>query len=142
MASGRLSSLLALEIELAGRAPANRNRITGADQANEHGEPALGCATHSRRTAQAWFSVAQSTSPSTWSSNADLQVRDGGPFCETTGRLRRQRQGNRQSMGQALVETGRILQRRRGARGPEGWPLVHCQCRAERTSSTEWNVMS
>src|ERR1700738_2942415 len=29
LASGRLSSLLALEIELAGRAPANRNRIAG-----------------------------------------------------------------------------------------------------------------
>ena len=54
LASGRLSSLLALEIELAGRAPANRNRIAGADQADQHGEPALGCATHSRRTAQAW----------------------------------------------------------------------------------------
>ena len=49
-----LSSLLALEIELAGRAPANRDRIARADPANEHGEPALGCATHSRRTAQAW----------------------------------------------------------------------------------------
>src|ERR1700704_3842760 len=48
------------EIELAGRAPANRNRIAGTDQADQHGEPALGCATHSRRTAQAWV-VAQST---------------------------------------------------------------------------------
>src|SRR6266850_340093 len=54
LASGRLSSLLALEIELAGRAPANRNRIAGTDQADQHGEPALGCATHSRRTAPAW----------------------------------------------------------------------------------------
>src|ERR1700740_2627417 len=54
LASGRLSSLLALEIELAGRAPANRNRIAGTDQADQHGEPALGCATHSRRTAEAW----------------------------------------------------------------------------------------
>ena len=61
LASGRLSSLLALEIELAGRAPANRNRIAGTDQADQHGEPALGCATRSRRTAQAWVSVAQST---------------------------------------------------------------------------------
>src|SRR6185503_18242350 len=34
LASGRLSSLLALEIELAGRAPANRNRIADADQAD------------------------------------------------------------------------------------------------------------
>src|SRR5258707_7169601 len=54
VASGRLSSLLALEIELAGRAPANRDRIARADPANEHGEPALGCATYPRRTAQAW----------------------------------------------------------------------------------------
>jgi hypothetical protein len=37
-------------IELAGRAPANRDGIAGADQADEHGEPALGCATHPRRT--------------------------------------------------------------------------------------------
>ena len=43
---GRLSPLLALEIELAGRAPANRDRIARADPADEHGEPALGCATH------------------------------------------------------------------------------------------------
>src|ERR1700676_4283088 len=54
VASGRLSSLLALEIELAGRAPANRDRVAGTDQADQHREPALGCATHSRRTAQAW----------------------------------------------------------------------------------------
>src|SRR5260370_27272685 len=37
-----------------GEAPANRDRIAGADPANEHGEPALGCATYPRRTAQAW----------------------------------------------------------------------------------------
>src|SRR3984893_13311444 len=30
------------------------------------------------------FSVAQSTVACTWSSDADLQVRDGGPFCEPT----------------------------------------------------------
>jgi hypothetical protein len=61
VASGRLSSLLALEIELAGRAPANRDGIARADPADEHGEPALGCATYPRRTAQLGFSVAQST---------------------------------------------------------------------------------
>src|SRR3982074_842340 len=55
-AAGRLSSLLALEIELAGRAPANREGVASADPADEHGEPALGCATHPRRTAQAWVS--------------------------------------------------------------------------------------
>src|SRR6266478_252541 len=61
VASGRLSSLLALEIEPAGRALANRDGIARADPADEHGEPALGCAAHPRRTAQAWVSVAQST---------------------------------------------------------------------------------
>jgi hypothetical protein len=54
VASGRLSWLLALEIEFAGRAPANRDRIARADPADERGEPALGCATYPRRTAQAW----------------------------------------------------------------------------------------
>jgi hypothetical protein len=47
---GRLSSLLALEIELAGRVPAKRDGIARADPANEHGGPALGCATYPRRT--------------------------------------------------------------------------------------------
>jgi hypothetical protein len=46
--------LLALEIGLAGRAPANRRRATYADPADGHGEFALGCAAHPRRTAQAW----------------------------------------------------------------------------------------
>jgi hypothetical protein len=46
VASGWLSSLLALEIELAGTAPANRDGIARADPADEHGEPALGYATH------------------------------------------------------------------------------------------------
>jgi hypothetical protein len=36
LASGRLSPLLALEIALAGRAPANRDRTTCADPADEH----------------------------------------------------------------------------------------------------------
>jgi hypothetical protein len=54
VASGRLSPLLGLEIELAGRAPVNRDRTARADPADEHGEPALGCATYPRRTAQAW----------------------------------------------------------------------------------------
>src|SRR6266851_2957405 len=43
-----------LEIELPRRAPANRDGIARADPANEHGEPALGCAAYPRRTAQAW----------------------------------------------------------------------------------------
>src|SRR4029077_14136137 len=53
LASGRLSPLLALEIASTGRATADRGGIAPADQANEQGEPALGCATHARRTAQA-----------------------------------------------------------------------------------------
>ena len=51
LASGRLSPLLVLEIALAGRAPANRDGAARADPADEHGEPALGCAAHPRRTA-------------------------------------------------------------------------------------------
>jgi hypothetical protein len=54
VASGRLSPSLAVEIALAERAPASRVRTTYADPADECGEPALGCATYSRRTAQAW----------------------------------------------------------------------------------------
>src|SRR5258707_6830684 len=59
-ASVRLSSLLALEIELAGRAPANRNRIAGTDQADQHGEPALAPLIHGELL-KPGFSVAQST---------------------------------------------------------------------------------
>jgi type II secretory pathway pseudopilin PulG len=36
------------------RAPANRDRTARADPPDERGEFALGCAAHSRRTAQAW----------------------------------------------------------------------------------------
>src|ERR1700727_323022 len=53
-ASGRLSPLLVLEIALTRRAPANRDRTARADPADERREFALGCAAHSRRTAQAW----------------------------------------------------------------------------------------
>ena len=59
--TGRLSSLLALEIELAGRAPADLDRAACADTASQHGESTLGCTTHPRRTAQAWVEVAQSS---------------------------------------------------------------------------------
>src|ERR1700729_806309 len=48
------SLLLALEVAPIGRATADRHGATRADPADEHGEPALGCATHPRRTAQAW----------------------------------------------------------------------------------------
>ena len=53
LASRRLSPLLALEIVSTGRATADRDRIARADPADEHGEFALGCAAHPRRTAQA-----------------------------------------------------------------------------------------
>src|SRR6202043_363352 len=47
------SLLLALEIASTGRAATDRNGAARADPANEHGESALGRATHPRRTAQA-----------------------------------------------------------------------------------------
>src|SRR5258706_9854561 len=49
LASGRLSSLLALEIALTGRAPANRDRTARAGPADERGEFSFGCAAPSRR---------------------------------------------------------------------------------------------
>src|SRR5690242_1727890 len=52
LASGRLSLLLALEIALTRRAAADQRGATCADPANEHREPAVGRAAHSRRTAQ------------------------------------------------------------------------------------------
>src|ERR1700676_55088 len=53
LAQGRLSLLLALEIAATGRAATDRDGTARADPANEHGEPALGRATHPRRTALA-----------------------------------------------------------------------------------------
>src|SRR5450432_1259002 len=50
---GRLSLLLALEVAPTGRATADRHGTACIDPADEHGEPALGCAAHSRRIAQA-----------------------------------------------------------------------------------------
>src|SRR3979490_3451657 len=44
---------LALEIRSTGRTTADRDRIARADPADEHGEFALRCAAHPRRTAQA-----------------------------------------------------------------------------------------
>ena len=45
--------LLALEVAPIGRATADRHGAARIDPADEHGESALGRATHSRRTAQA-----------------------------------------------------------------------------------------
>jgi transposase InsO family protein len=61
LASGRLSSLLAFEIELAGRAPANRNRIAGTNQADQHGEPALGAPRIHGELLNLGFEIAQSS---------------------------------------------------------------------------------
>jgi hypothetical protein len=47
------AKLLALEVAPTGRAAADRNGAAHADSKDEHGESALGRATHSRRTAQA-----------------------------------------------------------------------------------------
>ena len=48
LAQGRLSLLLALEVAPSGRATADRDGAARADPANEHGEPVLGSAAHSR----------------------------------------------------------------------------------------------
>src|ERR1700722_4441400 len=53
LAQGRLSLLLALEVAPTGRATADRHGATRIDPADDHGESALGRATHPRRTAQA-----------------------------------------------------------------------------------------
>src|ERR1700687_215481 len=60
LAPGRLSLLLALEVAPTGRATADRHGAARVDPADEHGESALGRATHPRRTAQA-REVAQSS---------------------------------------------------------------------------------
>jgi len=53
LAQGGLSLLLALEVARSGRATTDRDRSACADPADECREPALGRATHPRRTAQA-----------------------------------------------------------------------------------------
>src|ERR1700680_4447827 len=89
LAQSRLSSPLALEIKLAGRAPANRDRIARDDPADEHGEPALGCATHPWRTAQSLGLASlnppsRSTWSATWTSEpgmADLSAKPRPRHC-------------------------------------------------------------
>src|SRR6476660_2169125 len=53
LAQSWLSLLLALEIASTGRAATDRDGAARADPVHEPGEPALGRATHPRRTAQA-----------------------------------------------------------------------------------------
>jgi hypothetical protein len=104
LASGRLSPLLAVEIALAGRAPANRLRTTYADPADEYGEFALGRAAHPRRTSLALRCDRNplATSPINpadvftfkWISNADMpgfklaRWRGPVPNRNTTGTVR------------------------------------------------------
>ena len=61
MASGRLSSLLALEIAAAGRATADHDRIARANRADEHGEFAWGAPRIHGELLKLGFSVAQSS---------------------------------------------------------------------------------
>jgi hypothetical protein len=75
LAQGRLSLLLALEVAAIGRATADRHRTARIDPADEHGESALGRATHSRRTVKLGFEVAQS-------SVAKYMVKQRGPRCQ------------------------------------------------------------
>src|SRR5271156_1447553 len=48
LASCWISPLLDLEVSLAGRPPADRNGVAGANTSHEPREATLGCATHSR----------------------------------------------------------------------------------------------
>src|SRR5437660_7277544 len=52
LASGRLPSVLAVEIPLPWRPATDRRRSARTDPADERGKSAVGCATHSWRTAQ------------------------------------------------------------------------------------------
>src|SRR5258708_6213717 len=61
LASGRLSSLLALEIALTGRAPANRDRTERADPADERGEFSLGAPRIHGELLKLGFEIAQSS---------------------------------------------------------------------------------
>ena len=87
LASGRLSPLLALEIGSRGGRPQNRDGIARTDPADEHRRTSFGVrhASTANCSSSGLASLNQA-SPSTWSSDVDLQVRDGGPFCETTRR--------------------------------------------------------
>src|SRR5260370_16208528 len=61
LASHRLSSVLALEVALAGRAVADRDGTPAFDPADEQGERALGRVTHSRELLNLGLQVAQTT---------------------------------------------------------------------------------
>src|ERR1700748_814702 len=87
LAQGRLSLLLALEVAPTGRATADRHGAARADPADEHGEPALGCATHPSANCSSLGLRSRSRAlPSTWSNGEGHPTRDGEPSCITTRR--------------------------------------------------------
>src|ERR1700731_950784 len=89
LAQSWLSLLLALEGAPTGRATADRHGAARAGPADERGEPALGCATHPRRTAQAWvwrrsINRRQVHGQATWTSEsgmADLSAKPRSGHC-------------------------------------------------------------
>src|SRR6202008_2488667 len=83
LASGRLSSLLALEIALTRRAHANRDRTARVDPADELGEFAFRRAFTANCSSLGLRSRSRA-SLSTWSSAVDRRAKAGGPFSETT----------------------------------------------------------
>jgi len=86
LASGRLSSLLALEIAAARRATADHDRIARANQANEHREFALGCAASTANWLKLGFSVAQSSVAKYMVKRRGPPSQGWGTFCVTTRR--------------------------------------------------------
>jgi transposase InsO family protein len=86
VASGRLSSLLALEIELAGRAPANRDRVRALIRQMSTENQLWGAPRIHGECSSLGLASLNQPSRSMWSSGVDLLARDGGPFCETTRR--------------------------------------------------------
>jgi len=85
LASGWFSQLLAPEVTIIGGAAADRDGAARADPADEHGEPSFGA----RHASTANFSSLglrslNQVSPSTWSSDAGRQARDGSPSSAIT----------------------------------------------------------
>ena len=111
MASGRLSLLLALEIAPTGRAAADRDGPACANPADEHREPALGCAAHPRRTPQARVYMVKRRGPP--SQGWRTFLRNHAPDIAAMDLFR------------SPVEFGRRQDRERTAPGRSwSWPLV------------------
>ena len=98
LASGRLSSVLALEVALVWRAAADQRGAAHFDPANEHREPAVGSAAHPRRIAQLGFEVAQS-------SVAKYMVKRAGPPSQGWGTFLRNHAPNIAAMDLFVVPT-------------------------------------